>query len=219
MSDIDANKVPKFLKRLFRETSDPENKQICWSNDGRRVVIVDKDRFVKTTLKRLSKTKDYSGFVRQLNIYGFVKMKNDRNSGAEEYYNSFFRKDEPHLLEQIVRVKKQEVGEVRLNQSVIENSLAYLTASNFRLSNEVSELRVRVERQECTINGLLEILGKVFRTGAQSVNYENKILNMSKDFTSKLLENRTKEEEEKYIERKSSTDTSHIVKDMDDIFF
>jgi len=228
MTDIEANKVPKFLRRLFREASDPENKQIHWSSDGERVVIEDKDRFVKCSLKRLSRTKDYSGFVRQLNMYGFVKMKSDRSNSAEEYYNGFFKQNKPKMLEQIMRMKKQEMGETRLNQSVLENSLAYLTTSNFRLSSEISELKERMERQECTINGLLEILGKVFRTGAQNINYESKIQKMRKDFTANLIGNHEKkeeglfskkEEEGKDVVVKEGDGRNRIVRDMDDIFF
>ncbi|KAM0681215.1 Heat shock transcription factor [Glugoides intestinalis] len=229
MSDIEFTKVPKFLRRLYRETSDPTNSYIRWSDDGEKVRIVSKDRFIKHTLPILSRTKEYSAFIRQLNIYGFIKMKSEKNDDVEEYYNCFFKKDEPHLMSQIRRVKKFERMESKLNYSSLENSIAYLTNSNFRLSNELSQLKEKVERQERTINGLFEILGKVFRTGAQNISFETHLSNIRKDFSANLLEcqknKRTFDKFGKLIEKKDYDDKSgkhsneSFVADMNDIFF
>ncbi|ELA42473.1 uncharacterized protein VICG_00572 [Vittaforma corneae ATCC 50505] len=223
MIDSELNKIPKFIRRLFREVSDPENKYICWGENGEKIRIVNKDKFVKNTLPRLSKTKEYSGFVRQLNIYGFVKIKSDKNDEIEEYYNCFFKRDEPSLMEHIKRVKKYDEKASRLNHSALENSLTYLTNCNFRLTNELAELRERMDRQERTINGLLEILGKVFRTGAQNISYESNLLKMRSDFPTNLLESQKNDStytpgkliEDKELKSKNSS----IVKDMNDIFY
>lgn len=228
MSDIEFTKVPKFLRRLYRETSDPTNSYIRWSDDGEKVRIVSKDRFIKHTLPILSRTKEYSAFIRQLNIYGFIKMKSEKNDDVEEYYNCFFKKDEPQLMSQIRRVKKFERMEAKLNYSSLENSIAYLTNSNFRLSNELSQLKEKVERQERTINGLFEILGKVFRTGAQNISFETHLSNMRNDFSTNLLEcqnrKRTFDKFGKLIEEKDHNDkeakpNNSFVADMNDIFF
>lgn len=223
MIDSELNKIPKFVKRLFREVSDPENEYICWDEDGEKIRIVNKDKFVKNTLPRLSKTKEYSGFIRQLNIYGFVKIKSDKNDDVEEYYNCFFKRDEPNLMEHIKRVRKYHEKGSKLNYSVLENNLTYLTNCNFRLSNELAELRERVERQERTINGLLEILGKVFRTGAQNISHESNLLKMRSDFPANLLGSQNNSNgytPGKLIEDKESEHTnSSIVKDMNDIFY
>lgn len=165
-------KVPKFLRRLFRETSDDTNQNITWSEDGERIQIADKDLFVKNTLPFISRTKEYSAFIRLLNIYGFVKVKGDKNDDFEEYYNSYFKKDQPHLLGFIKRVLKSHKTETKLNMPSIENHISFLTNSNYKLANELAQLKDRVDKQERTINGLLDILGRVFRTGAQNINFE-----------------------------------------------
>ncbi len=240
MADSEFNKVPKFLRRLYREVSDPDNKCICWDENGEKIRIVNKEMFVKDTLPKLSKTKEYSGFIRQLNIYGFIKIKNAKNDDTEEYYNCFFKKNDPECMEHITRIKKHTKEDSRLNQSTIENNLAYLTNSNYRLNGEIAELRERVEKQERTINGLLEILGKVFRTGMQNISYENNLSKLQSEMPSSLIETKknskdynfragfsdSKEKLGNFISGKvikeSDSDENHgkkIIKDMSDIFF
>lgn len=173
MSDVPPiTKIPKFLKRLFRETSDLDNKNIGWSDDWERIQILDKEYFIKNTLPFLSRTKEYSAFIRLLNIYGFVKVKSDRNDELEEYYNCYFKRDQPNLLGFIKRVLKSNRIDNKLNLPSIENHISYLTNNNYKLANEISQLKDRVDKQERTINGLLDILGRVFRNGAQNINFE-----------------------------------------------
>ena len=168
----DVGKVPKFLRRLFREASGPDNNSICWSEDGERIKILSKDLFLKTTLPLLSKTKEYSAFIRQLNIYGFVKVKTERVDDTEEYYHPQFKRDQPGLIPFIKRVSNGNRGDKSVNWQMLENNIAYLTNMNIRLGNDVDNLRERVNRQDQTINGLLDILSRVFRAGIQNFNYD-----------------------------------------------
>lgn len=181
----DFSKIPKFLRRLYRETDDPNNRYIAWSEDGEKLRIIDKEGFVKNILQTLSKTREYSGFVRQLNIYGFVKTKSEKNEEVEEYFNCFFKQNQPSLMEFIKRERKNKKEENSLNLPSLENSIAYLTNANFRLSNEVAQLKDRVEKQDRTINRLLDILGRVFRSGAQNMGFEIPNTMTRPDFFSK----------------------------------
>lgn len=171
MNGMDLAKIPNFIRRLYREASDPTNRNICWSEDGERIRITDKEDFIKNTLPRLSKSKEFSGFIRQLNIYGFVKTKGDKNDDTEEYYNCFFKKDQPQMIVFVKRDKNKRI-DIKIDQSNIENSINYLNNTNYKLSNEISELKSRVEKQDRTINGLLDIFGRVFRSGMQNFSYE-----------------------------------------------
>lgn len=172
MAQDEFGKVPKFLRRLYRETSDPANPSITWSEDGERVQIQHKDSFRAHTLPLLSKTKEYSAFVRQLNIYGFVKMRGERGEDMEEYFHPHFKRDRPELMAFIKRMSKSNKSEAQMNWQVMENSISYLTANNYRLANELAILKERVSKQEQAINGLLDILGRVFRTGLQNFSID-----------------------------------------------
>lgn len=195
MAENNLGKIPKFLKRLFRESCDPENTYIMWSEEGERIQIINKELFIKNTLPILSKTKEYSAFVRQLNNYGFVKVRGEKSDEGEEYYNPFFKRDQPGLMAFIKRVSKANKTETQLSWSTIENSITYLTNSNYRLSNEIIHLKERIDKQDQTINGLLDILGRVFRTGIQNISIDtpynkqhvDKFFNYSSEPTSNKL--------------------------------
>lgn len=223
MNEDELMNIPKFIRRLYKEALDPTNNYVEWSSDGEKIRIIDKEKFIKHTLPKLSKTKEYSTFVRQLNIYGFIKLKNDKNDEIEEYYNCFFKRDEPQLMTYIKRLKKIEKTEASHNYPpCLENSITYLSNSNFRLSAEVAELKEKVEKQERTINGLLEILGKVFRTGIQSINLDNNFLKIKSDLPGNLLgmsndySNQPKKDNK--TEEKNKKESSFTC-DMNDIFF
>jgi hypothetical protein len=52
---------------------------VCWIEDGSAIVISDVDLFVRRVLgseNNVFKTRNYSSFVRQLNMYGFSKVWN-----------------------------------------------------------------------------------------------------------------------------------------------
>lgn len=226
MTNTEFTKTPNFVRRLYREASDPTNKYICWSDDGEKIRIVDKEGFIKNTLQKLSKTKEFSGFVRQLNIYGFVKTKGDKNDEAEEYYNCFFKKDQPSLITFVKRESKNKRTDIKLDQHTIENSINYLNNANYKLSNEVAELKTRVEKQDRTINGLLDIFSRVFRSGVQNFNYESSPLETQPDIFSKYKNEIPKIvqkdkilsiTENKENSKKKKSDQSSF--DMADVFF
>lgn len=181
MTDSPLSKVPKFLKRLFREASELDNTYIAWDDSGERIRILNKEMFIKNSLPILSKTKEYSAFIRQLNNYGFVKLKSDKSEDIEEYYNPFFKKDQPRLMGFIKRVSKASKIETALNWPTIENSISYLTNANYRMGNEILHLKERIDKQDQTINGLVDILSRVFRTGLQNINTEPSYNNQNID--------------------------------------
>lgn len=231
MADDSLVKIPKFLKRLYREISDPTNEYITWSEDGERIRIVNKDLFIKNTLPILSRTKEYSTFIRQLNIYGFVKLKSERGDDIEEYFNGFFKRDQPGLMGFMKRVSKTSKTEGQLNWPAMESSINALTNSNYRLSNEVAQLKERVTKQEHTINGLFDILGRVFRSGLHNVSYDSGYNQQNIDsLFSHMLSPRV--EEEKEVEqvptkktagalptKEKKTKDDKFFADMNDIFF
>lgn len=70
-----------------------------WSNNGHSFVISDKEAFVEM-LPHFFKTKNFNSFVRQLNMYGFHKVK---GSNDQEFKHPFFRKGHGEYLGYIKR--------------------------------------------------------------------------------------------------------------------
>ena len=68
-----------FLLKLFNVLNDKEkgfSKYIYWSTKGNSFIIPDKDEFAENVLPNICKTKIYTSFVRNLNLYGFRKTEN-----------------------------------------------------------------------------------------------------------------------------------------------
>ncbi len=76
---------------------------ISWNPEGTEFTIKDANEFAETVLPRYFKHKNFTSFVRQLNMYGFHKS---RDSSAENCFShQMFQRDEPHLLRGIKRKK------------------------------------------------------------------------------------------------------------------
>lgn len=222
MINPELPKAPKFIKRLFKEASDESNPFICWNEDGTKIRIIDKEGFIKNILQSLSKAREYSGFIRQLNIYGFVKTKGDKNDDIEEYYNTFFKKDHPNLIGFVTREPKNRYRDVRLDKDSIEKSVNYLDKCICKLNSELVEIKNRMTKQERTINGLLDILGHVFRAGAQNMGHDGHLFKVSPQLF--LDENKPKNQKlkgDKKFDAQENTDDERVrdFADMGDIFF
>ncbi|NWX88586.1 HSFY1 protein, partial [Nothoprocta ornata] len=115
-----------FPKKLWKIVESDQFKSIWWDHDG-NCVVIDEESFKKEVLERrgplrIFETDCMKSFIRQLNLYGFSKMRQDFQRSAslaeflaEEkaasafsklqfYYNPNFKRGYPHLL---VRCKRR----------------------------------------------------------------------------------------------------------------
>lgn len=77
-----------FPDKLWYMVNEPKCKQIEWNSDGTSIIIPNNHEFVSEVLnnpsKILFKTKNFSSFVRQLNLYGFRKVSEHRRVGQTQ---------------------------------------------------------------------------------------------------------------------------------------
>ncbi|EEQ83147.1 hypothetical protein NCER_100004 [Vairimorpha ceranae BRL01] len=160
-------KINKFIRRLYKIVNDNSFSEIQWTTDGLRFYITDKTAFMLNGLKYLSKTTEYSAFVRLLYVYGFSKSKS-LNAYEEEYYHKNFKRDGDNLLPCIQRTVETKTTLLQKNTNRTPNQLQdllqYLNNQNFKLEGEIKSLKDRVDQQDCTINGLVQLLTRIFRT-------------------------------------------------------
>jgi len=116
--------VPQqFPRRLF-EMLESESKMsgngdymasISWSDSGRAFRILDVNLFSKVVLPRYFRTSKFSSFQRNLNLYGFSKIR--RGPDTDQYAHPSFLRGYPELLGQLRKCSK---GSGRIRPSLGE---------------------------------------------------------------------------------------------------
>lgn len=162
---------PKFIIRLYAVIDDPSIKSIVWSSDGASFLITDKEEFQKTVLPMISKTTEFSGFIRQLNAYGF-KKKNTIDANIREYAHQDFLKSRFDLL---TKLSRKTTGIVKAETLNVQNNMKFLNESNFHLTSEILVLKNKIEEQDKKIKALMEMIQQMFNLQID----KNEVINQS----------------------------------------
>ncbi|XP_008271685.3 heat shock transcription factor, X-linked member 3-like [Oryctolagus cuniculus] len=102
-----------FPRKLWMIVEDPAFESVCWNEDG-DTVIIENDLFQREVLlredgDRIFETDSIKTFTRQLNLYGFSKIRSKKsalspgNKKMMIYRNVNFQRDKPALLANIQR--------------------------------------------------------------------------------------------------------------------
>jgi|AntRauTorckE5430_2_1112549.scaffolds.fasta_scaffold00480_10 hypothetical protein len=111
-----------------------------WSEDGNTFVVKDPELFAKDIIPQFFKHNNFSSFVRQLNFYGFRKIKNEPiklakgDEGPESKYwrfrHEYFLRGRPDLLSEIKKANhsqgadQEEVNALKKEVSQLKGQLA-----------------------------------------------------------------------------------------------
>ncbi|KAG8908584.1 hypothetical protein FRB99_004872 [Tulasnella sp. 403] len=105
-----------FVSKTFNMLEDPNIKHISWTPDGRSFTVTDQDAFSTEILPKHFKHRNFSSFVRQLNMYDFHRTNRVPRSqrGAEKecfvFTHPKFQRGRPDLLPEIRRKVPDDVG-------------------------------------------------------------------------------------------------------------
>jgi hypothetical protein len=95
-----------FLVIDFCEKNDPN--VAGWSDDGTTIIVKDPETFALSHLPRYFKHSNFASFVRQVNIYGWQKVKDhDSSDGSVAFHHDSFQRGRPDLLGDIKRSYKK----------------------------------------------------------------------------------------------------------------
>ena len=99
-----------------------------WSDAGDSMVILDAENFASEVIPQYFKHNNFRSFVRQLNFYGFRKLRADPSAGPStpprwEFKHVNFRRGRPELLVQIRLVKHDAMVEERRASSAASGAV------------------------------------------------------------------------------------------------
>lgn len=83
MDNSDKKNANQFLFNLYSMLENSKNQEVIhWDQNGKSFIITDINKFIEEVLPSNFKHKNYSSFIRQLNMYDFHKIKSDNSSSC-----------------------------------------------------------------------------------------------------------------------------------------
>lgn len=212
-----VNKSESFLTKLYTILSDTTYDEIIhWDNDGKKVIICDVINLCNIVLPKFYKHRNYSSFVRQLNMYGFHKSKGKLKNGEgyeHEKFNANITKEE------ILKIQKPNKKMKVLEMHIKENTKDDSSTENevIPIDNEDNVLKYLYEKNENNIKFSHELKKEI-----ETLKKENTLLN--EEITSfKLALDNQKILLEKLLKKSNDTqintnNTSKNTKDLNQLF-
>lgn len=109
-----GHQFPKLLYIMLSRADSDGYASICsWRPHGRAFCIHNRDAFVARILPLYFRQTRFASFQRQLNLYGFYRMKR-KGPDYRSYYQENFLRGRPDLAESIQRQKLKGEDEVRI---------------------------------------------------------------------------------------------------------
>lgn len=111
------HQLPMFLTKTYHMIEKCDSTVATWSPSGENFVVKNVEKFASSILPQYFKHSNFSSFARQLNFYGFRKLKAEpiltadydaRTASYVRFFHEKFQKDKPELLVHIKRATKSD---------------------------------------------------------------------------------------------------------------
>ena len=162
------NAIPSFLSKLY-DILDSEKYQhvVHWSDNGKNFHVENYHLFSDEVLPLYFKHRNFSSFVRQLNMYDFHKVRNNKSDMC--FYHGKFIKGKRYLLKYIKRKQRM------LSNNNTHNSRNSLCMCIRDIERTILSLQNDVKQCYNKINELSLMLSQHIRDKAneRQINYMN----------------------------------------------
>lgn len=155
--------VPIFLRKTYHMIDTCDSKIASWSDDGETFVVKQPKIFESTIIPQFFKHSKFSSFVRQLNFYGFRKIKYsdtikiDAQLEAEtanywRFRHEHFLRGRPELLMEIKRSNSQSQEKTDVKVKGVEEKVVKSEVKGIR--SDVDTLKDRIAKMSEEIENL-----------------------------------------------------------------
>ncbi len=112
---LDQTKIKKsksFLLTLYNILNENQYKEIIsWNSEGTNIIISNPEKLSDIVLPKYYLHNKFNSFTRQLNIYGFHKIRNVKKEKVEqEYKHSFLNKNS----------SKEQINKIKRNNKIVK---------------------------------------------------------------------------------------------------
>lgn len=134
-----------------------------WSEAGDNFVVKNVDQFAKEVLPQYFKHSNFSSFARQLNFYGFRKLKaepiltadfDEKTATYVRFFHEHFHRDKPDLLGRIKRATKSDPqtkddveclrSEILDLRSTVEQQASIIENMKLEFDRKIAELKIEI---------------------------------------------------------------------------
>jgi len=118
-----TRKPESFLSKLFDILNNTNNNSaISWDSEGKKIVISDIVKLCNEVLPKFYKHKNYSSFIRQLNLYGFHKTRGILDN-SEKYEHEKFTKN-------ITKEEIKQISKIARHKHMIKSLDTFINSNN-----------------------------------------------------------------------------------------
>mmetsp|Transcript_21715 Transcript_21715/g.66459 ORF Transcript_21715/g.66459 Transcript_21715/m.66459 type:complete len:427 (-) Transcript_21715:771-2051(-) len=159
-SSVMRSQLPVFLRKTFTMIDTCPPGVGGWGKDGKTFVIKNPETFAAQIIPSFFRHNNFSSFVRQLNFYGFRKIKSDAllNTPQEnkwwEFRHDYFQQGKPWLLSEIKRTNYSQQQDE--NKDVV------------KIRGDIKSLRESIDEVTKNIEKLTAIVGDLSKAREES---------------------------------------------------
>jgi hypothetical protein len=145
--------LPSFLSKTYAMICDCPPHIASWNQDGTSFYVFDPKELSEKLFPQYFKHNNFSSFVRQLNFYGFQKVRSSCQSNSKEeetrileFKHPFFQRDHRELLSEIRRVVPGGGPVVQQDYDLLKFQVTELASQVEYLTSTVHDLKSILKR-------------------------------------------------------------------------